>query len=205
MAKTEIQDALLTAAQVVFVARAKRDEAQREYEFAVQAHAELIDAIWAEKRSATFATEPNVDGSTIAGTSAAWDAAAARAAADSSVQEEVATPDLPAAPAPAATAVVPPQTPSAAVAPRTTVDAKLIPDPKMSKARPAVLQFMAAHRHIRIPQDTVESLFERAGYDRMTVRQALYDQSSVKHRWLDRNSDGLVITTAGVMAAVTGQ
>lgn len=92
-------------------------------------------------------------------------------------------------PAPAAAAAVRP------VASR--INTAAIPDSKTSKVRPAILHFMSQNIFY-IPQDMIEALFEKAGYDRATVRQALYDMTSTKLGQLERSEHGLKINPDGL-------
>jgi hypothetical protein len=76
------------------------------------------------------------------------------------------------------------------------INADAVPPPSSCSVRIAVLKFFAAQT-VPVPQDGVENLFDKAGYNRGTVKQTLYDLSSIKWQQLDRSSGGLAISEKG--------
>jgi len=77
------------------------------------------------------------------------------------------------------------------------VDMRAVPPlDSTSSVRDAVLVFLAA-QHAPVPQDAVEAVFAMSGYSRSTVRQALYDLSSVKSATINRSAAGVILNAKG--------
>jgi hypothetical protein len=94
--------------------------------------------------------------------------------------------------------------PSAVVPPKATsssplIDGKAIPANGTCTVRIAVLRFFAAQTRA-VPQEGAVGLFASAGYNDGTVRQCMYDMTSVKSKTLDRSDAGLTINANGRLA-----
>jgi hypothetical protein len=72
-----------------------------------------------------------------------------------------------------------------------------IPAPDTVRSvRVAILKFLEPQRN-PLTQDKIEDMFEAAGYERQTVRQALYDMTSTKVGTLTRAANGISINDGG--------
>jgi hypothetical protein len=70
-------------------------------------------------------------------------------------------------------------------------------------ARVRALRFLATFGQTPVAQEKAVEALVSQGVDAKTAEQALYDMSSVKVGWLDRNSLGLVVNAAGREALKT--
>jgi hypothetical protein len=165
--KAEWRVACLAAAQGVFSAQTERDLAEARLSAAVQEHDELLDNPPAEPRS-----DSSVVGTDI---------------------------ESPAAVAPTVAIVSPPAAAIPAVPPRPVggINASAVPSKSSGySARVAVLVFFGA-QNVPVMQEQAVNLFAKSGYVAGTIRQAMYDLTSSKHKTLDRTPTGLQLNTAG--------
>jgi hypothetical protein len=208
MTELDIHEQILRAADRVLTIRGERDEVDIRLAAATRTYHELIDSLrTAPPAHANGTAENGAPLSPVRLTEE--EAADRRTSAPAEASSPTTSPSSSASDTPpsASSTTAPVAQPSGprfqvSVSPTTASPSRVIvtatiPEPRNSTGvRAALLRFFGGQRNY-LTQEEAEGAMEKAGYDRTSVRQAIYDMTSTKVGTIDRDGQRLTINMKG--------